>query len=370
MRFLHLSDLHLGKRFKEFSMISDQKYILNQVLDIIDNSNLDFVILAGDIYDKSIPPTSAIELFNDFLVSLVERNLKVFIISGNHDSSERLCSYEKLTSNSGIFFSNTYDGTIKSVCLSDVYGDYTIHLLPFIKPSHVNFFAQSDVCKSYTQAVSMALQSHSCDFDSRNILVSHQFVTGAITCDSEEFSVGGLDNIDASVFHGFDYVALGHIHRPQRITSDFIRYCGSPLKYSFSECNHKKSVTIVEICEKNNTTIEQVELVPLRDVRELSGVFSDIILMTKSEDYIHVILHDDDEIFDAISRIRQVFPNVMSIAYDNERTRMQSEISGVDASQITSPFDIFAEFFNEQNNSELSQAQSEFMQDLCDKIWG
>ena len=265
MRLVHLSDLHIGKRVHEYSMIEDQRYILTKIINIIDDINAQGVIIAGDIYDKPVPSAEAVQLFDDFLYRLSKRNLQVFIISGNHDSAERIAFASRLIEQSGVHLSPVYSGKVTPVTLTDEHGEINIYMLPFIKPQHVRKYFETEEISSYTDAIRIAVESMNIDTSKRNILVTHQFVTGSERCDSEEISVGGSDNVDSSVFSGFDYVALGHIHSPQNCKSEKIRYCGTPLKYSFSEKNHKKSVTVLDLYEKGNMEISTIPLEPLRD---------------------------------------------------------------------------------------------------------
>lgn len=262
MKLIHLSDLHIGKRVNEVSMIEEQASVLSQIIGIIDGEHPDAVLIAGDVYDKSVPSAEAVTLLDDFLCRLAERNLPVLIISGNHDSPERLAFGGRLMEGSGIHVSPVYSGNVESVTLSDEHGTVTFWLLPFVKPVHVKRCFPDEAIESYTGAIRAAIGHMGADFSGRNVLLTHQFVTGAATCESEEISVGGSDNVDASVFEGFDYVALGHIHGPQNIGSDHIRYCGTPLKYSFSEAGHRKSVTVVELGEKGCLNVHTVPLPP------------------------------------------------------------------------------------------------------------
>ena len=249
MKLIHLSDLHLGKRVNEYSMLEDQEYILKKIINVIDDEKPDGVIIAGDVYDKSIPSAEAVQLFDDFLVQLAKRSLKVFVISGNHDSPERIAFGSRIMDASGIHMSPVYSGDITPIPLEDEFGTVNIYILPFIKPAHVRRYAENEIT-TYTEAVEYVISKLNIDPANRNVLVTHQFVTGALRSESEEISVGGSDNVDAYVFEPFDYVALGHIHSPQTCGSENIRYCGTPLKYSFSEVHDKKSVTVVELREK------------------------------------------------------------------------------------------------------------------------
>ena len=279
MKFIHLSDLHLGKRVNEFSMLEDQEYILTKIINIIDEQKPNGIIIAGDVYDKSVPSAEAVELFDDFLVRLSKRDLKVFVISGNHDSAERIAFGGRLMDKSGIFMSPVYNGEVEPIVLSDEFGEINVYMLPFVKPSNVRrFFPDSEIL-SYTDAVKVAVDAMNIDPSKRNILITHQFVTGAERTESEDVSVGGSDNVDASVFAAFDYVALGHIHRGQKCGGgDFIRYSGTPLKYSFSEANDSKTVTVVDIKAKGDISLEFVPLVPKRDMVEIKGTYEELTL--------------------------------------------------------------------------------------------
>lgn len=374
MKFIHLSDLHLGKRVNEYSMIEDQKYILTKIIGIIDNENPDGVIIAGDIYDKAVPSAEAVQLFDNFLVSLSKRKLQVFVISGNHDSPERIAFASKIMDASGIHMSPVYDGNIVPISMTDEFGIVNIYMLPFIKPVHVRRFCEDEI-KTYTDAIKYVISKMNLNSDNRNVLVTHQFVTGAKRSESEEISVGGTDNVDASVFERFDYVALGHIHSPQNCGSNKIRYCGTPLKYSFSEANDKKSVTVVELSEKGNTTYRTVELVPMHDLIELRGTYNDLMLKsfyentTWQEDYVHITLTDEDDIPDAIGKLRAVYHRLMKLDYDNKRTRANAEINGVTDIGFKSPFELFSDFYELQNNQEMNEEQKKFIIDLIEKIW-
>lgn len=259
MKLIHLSDIHLGKRVNEYSMIEDQEYILKRIINIVDDEMPDGVIIAGDVYDKSVPSAEAVQLFDDFLVRLAKRKIEVFVISGNHDSPERIAFASRIMDASGIHMSPVYTGEIVPISMHDEYGEVTVYMLPFVKPVNVRRFCEDEIT-TYTEAVKHAVLKMNINPDNRNVLVTHQFVTGARRSESEEISVGGTDNVDAGVFDDFDYVALGHIHSPQNCGSDKIRYCGTPLKYSFSEARDKKSVTVVEIAEKVMLHTEQLSL--------------------------------------------------------------------------------------------------------------
>lgn len=375
MKFIHLSDLHIGKRVNEFSMIEDQEYILKQIIRIIDDEAPDGVIIAGDVYDKSVPSAEAVELFDDFIVRLSKRDLPVYIISGNHDSPERLAFGNRLMASSGIHFSSVYNGAAERFELADEYGTTAIHMLPFVKPSHIRRFYPDDKIESYTDAIAVAVREMKINQGNRNIIITHQFVTGAERSDSEDISVGGTDNVDASAFDSFDYVALGHIHRPQNVGSETIRYCGSPLKYSFSESPYEKSATVVELKEKGNTSVRTVPLTPMRDMVELKGTYEELTLKSfyentsYREDYVHITLTDEDDIPDVVQKLRVIYRNLMKLDYDNKRTRNQTEINGAEDVAVKSPLELFAEFYEQQNGAEMSDEQAKYMEALIEKIW-
>lgn len=374
MKFIHLSDLHIGKRVNDFSLIEDQKYILRQILKITDREKPDAVLIAGDVYDKTVPTAEAVELLDSFLSRLSERNLPVFIISGNHDSPERLAFGSSIMSRGGIHFSRVYNGEVEKYSLEDEYGMVNIFMLPFIKPSNVRRFYPEEEIGSYTQAVAVALKDIKLDNGQRNIIMTHQFVTGAQRSDSEEISVGGSDNVDAAVFDGFDYVALGHIHGPQSMTKPTVRYCGTPLKYSFSEAGHKKSVTVVTMTEKSNVQIDTIELVPLRDMRNIKGTYMEIAdrnnyIKTNTNDYIHITLTDEEDVPDAIGRLRSIYPNIMKLDYDNARTRTAGEFLRPQQAESKSPARLFADFYFMQNNRQMSDDAGCFVHELIEKIW-
>lgn len=375
MKFIHLSDLHIGKRVNEYSMLEDQEYIFAQILDIIDKSNADAVIIAGDVYDKSVPIVEAVELFDKFLCSLAERNLYVFVISGNHDSPERIAFGGRLMTANKIYISPVYNGKIEPIVLNDEFGEINVYMLPFIKPANVRRFFGEDEINSYTDAIKTAIDNMNVDTAKRNIIVTHQFITGSDRTESEDVSVGGTDNVDVSVFDDFDYVALGHIHRAQKCTRDTVRYSGSPLKYSFSETNDKKTITTVEIGKKGSINIYFEELKPLRDLKEIRGTYNELMQKsfyentTYENDYMHITLTDEDDVPDAIGKLRTVYKKLMKLDYDNKRTQSNSIIESDLNAESKSPLTLFAEFYTLQNNSELNENQKEFISKLIEEIW-
>ena len=374
MKFIHLSDLHIGKRVNEVSLIEDQAYILHQILEQTDRIQPEAVLISGDVYDKSVPSAEAVTLFDDFLCALAERKLRVLIISGNHDSAERLAFGGRLMEDKGICLSPVYDGSISPITMNDEYGSIHFWLLPFLKPVHVKRFYPQETIESYTDACRVAIENMNLDPNQRNVLLTHQFVTGSATCDSEEISVGGTDNVDASVFADFDYVALGHIHGPQDIGSERIRYCGTPLKYSFSESNHKKSITVVELGKKGTFRLETVPLIPKHDMRQIRGSYEEITARsfyqdTAVDDYLQITLTDEEDVPEAVSRLRVIYPNLMQLAYDNTRTRSAAVIDGALDVQKKSQLQLFGELYELQNGQPMNDVQRDFMQELIESIW-
>ena len=374
MKLIHLSDLHLGKRLNEFNLLEDQEYILKKILGIIDDEKPEAVIIAGDIYDKAIPSAEAVRLFDDFLYSLARRRLRVFAISGNHDSPERIAFASRIIGESGIYLSPVYDGNVAPVTLTDAYGQVSVYMLPFIKPTHVRRYYPEEEIASYTDALRVAIDKMKVDPKGRSILITHQFVTGASRSDSEELSVGGADNVDSAVFSPFDYVALGHLHRAQDIEgSRRIRYCGTPLKYSFSEAEHEKSVTVVELAGKGSLKVRTIPLVPKRDLRNLRGSYMELTAKssyagTNTGDYIHITLTDEEDIPDAMNKLRVIYPNLMSLDYDNLRTRSSGDLTAGETERKT-PLQLFGELYQWQNGQPLSEQQSAFCQMLIEQIW-
>ena len=375
MKLMHLSDLHLGKRIYEFSMLEDQEAVLLQILGIIGEERPDAVIIAGDVYDKAVPPAEAVRVFDDFLVRLSERGLQVFVISGNHDSPERLAFGGRLMDASGIHLAPVYDGTLRPVTLHDEWGPVEFWLLPFLKPVQIRRFFPDAEIADYTDAMEAALAQAEPDAGVRRVLVTHQFVTGADRTESEEISVGGTDNVDASVFRGFDYVALGHLHRPQNVGTQRIRYCGTPLKYSFSEAGDRKSVTLAELGPKGELQIRTLELQPRRDLRELRGSYEELTRLSfyentsLREDYVHITLTDEQDVPEAMAKLRVIYRNLMKLDYDNTRTRTRSGLGRAEAVETRTPLELFGELYARQNGRELDPEQRALLEDLIREIW-
>ena len=372
MKLIHLGDLHIGKRVNEFSMLEDQEFILARILSVIEDEQPDGVLLAGDIYDKTVPSAEAVALFDRFLVRLARLGPAVFMISGNHDSPERIAFGGRLMEQSRVYVSPIFDGHIKSVLLKEGTRQVRIYLLPFVKPAQVRHVLDESVT-DYNQAMEACIREMKVNPEEINILVAHQFVTGALRCESEELSVGGTDNVDFEVFEPFDYVALGHLHGPQQVGRETIRYAGSPLKYSFSERNQVKSVTVVEIEGKGRIGVRQVPLVPRHDLREIRGTYADLTMRdnyagTNVEDYLRVILTDENEVMDALAKLRIIYPNIMRLDYDNTRTRTNSVLLADEAVQEKSRLELLDELYEIQNGVPLSEAQRKYAEDVFELI--
>ncbi len=375
MKLIHISDLHLGKRIYDFSMTDEQEYILNEIIEIIDDEKPEVLIIAGDVYDKSVPSSDAVMIFDNFLYKLSLRGLKVFVISGNHDSPERIAFGGRLMNTSGVYMSPVYSGKAEPVSLSDKYGPVNIYMLPFFKPAAIRcYFPDSEII-TYTDAVRAAIGQMALDTAQRNILITHQFVTGAVRTELEDISVGGADGVDMSVFSEFDYVALGHIHRAQKCGSERLRYCGAPLKYSFSESEDRKSVTVIELEEKNALKAKTVALYPLHDMHEIKGCYDEISSKKFYENssfrdsYLHITLTDETEIPYAAEKLRIIYNRLMKLDYDNARTRSRSSVSSETEDKNQSPFELFSALYELQNNTSMSSEQMEYVDELIDNIW-
>ena len=374
MKFAHISDLHLGKRIHQFSMLEEQKYILDKIVEVVKEEQVDGILIAGDVYDKIYPSSEAVALFDSFLVKLAEKEIKVFVISGNHDSPERIAFLGQLTKKAGVYLSPVCQGEVSKITLQDVYGNINVYLLPFIKPVHVRHFYPEETINNYTDAMNVAVKHMNLDMNERNVLVSHQFVTGAMRSESEEISVGGLDNVEVTAFKDFDYVALGHIHRPQSMGGERVRYSGTPLKYSFSESEDCKSITFVELKEKGDLDIKTISLEPLHDMKKVRGTFMEVMNPMNfpgmdTQSYLHVTLLDEQDIPEAFGRLSGVYPNLMQMEYDNTRTRQQRSIQVVKNEANSSPAELFSRLYETMNNQSMSEVQQEYLMKKIEEIW-
>ncbi|MGI6154050.1 MAG: exonuclease SbcCD subunit D [Christensenellaceae bacterium] len=379
MKFFHLSDLHIGKTVNEFSMLEDQAFVFEQILGHVRAQRPDAVAVAGDVYDKSIPGIAAVRLYDDFLTQLAAENVPVLVISGNHDSPERLEFGGRLMEKSNVYVYGAYDGSVHTVRLEDEWGPVVFHLLPFVRPAAVRGFFPERQIENYEDAVSAAVSGDVLNTAERNILVAHQTVTykgqALIRSESETDPVGGIGGVDAGIFAAYDYVALGHFHAPQSVGRKNIRYAGSPLKYSLSEEKHTKTVTMVEMKEKGNIEVTQYPLAPLRDMRSIKGKIGEltkeeVVHAANSDDYIYVTLTDEQEAVGAHSRLRSVYPHVMEIRFDNARTRASSDFSVAAAPDVKTAEELFGDFYKEQNGMPLNETQQKTIQALLDRKGG
>ena len=371
MKLFHLSDLHIGKRVNEFSMIEDQKYILTQILYAADQEKPDGILISGDVYDRTIPTAEAVQVFDAFLTRLSEQKIPAFIISGNHDSAERLAFGSSLMGKSGIYFSKVYDGTVEKIPMQDAYGTVWIYLLPFLRPSTIRHALpeRAEEVRSAADAVRIALEQTKIDEKERNVLLAHQFVTGAKRCDAEELQVGDVDQIPAELFASFEYVALGHIHSPQKVGRETVRYCGAPLKYAFSEAGQEKSITVVELKEKGSVDLRTIPLKPLHDLRKIRGTYLEVTAKSfyenrDCEDYLQVTLTDEEDVPDGMAKLRTIYPNLMRLEYDNKRTRSNAEVRAAERVEEKSELELFQEFYELQNNQLMTEVQEQFVEEL------
>ncbi len=377
MKLIHLSDLHIGKRIHGFPMLEDQKYILQEILHIVKKENPDAVLIAGDLYDKGVPPTEAVQVLDKFLTRLADLNIPVMAISGNHDSPERIAFGADLLKERNVYLTPVYDGNATRVTLYDAHGPVTIYLLPFLKPAMVRHALEEkypeEEMDSYQKAFEIAVKELNINKEERNVLVAHQFVAGAKQCESEELQIGGLDQISVNTLEAFDYVALGHLHSPQRVGKDTVRYSGTPLKYSFSEVSQEKSVTVVQLSEKGNVEITTIPLQPLRDMKKIKGTYLELTSKSfyesiNTQDYVYVTLTDEEDVPDALQKLRLFYPNLMCMDYDNKRTKGVQEISVTEEVEQKSEIELFEELFELQNNQPMSGVQKDFAKNLIEKL--
>lgn len=384
MKVLHVSDLHIGKRVNGMSMLDDQRYILRQILDIAEKRQVSVLLIAGDVYDKASPSAEAVTVFDAFLTDAVAAGLRVLAIPGNHDSAERIAYAQGLLEKQGVCLPPVYAGEVERVELEDEHGPVEFWLLPFLKPGDVRrFFPDEEIGDDYSAALRAVLGACAIDQGKRNVVLSHQLVTAYGTAPDradDEIKLGGMDNVDVSVYDAFDYVALGHVHRPQRVGRDTVRYSGSPLKYSFSEARYDKSAALIDLGEKKPgddvgecVSFELIPLVPLHDVREVRGTLADVLAMgtahDASQDYLHITLSDEHSQLDAMAKIHEVFPNAMMLDYDNVTVlidRPQTQLTADPDSMDT--LDLFSAFYESQVGNPLDNEQRDFARKLIAKV--
>lgn len=377
MKALHLADLHLGKILQEQSFLEDQKYMLKNIIKKIEEENIEIILISGDIYDRSIPTTEAVDLLDEILNTLIKQmKKKVFIISGNHDSKERLGFGNKIFEDEGLYISSKYDGKIKKVELQDEYGKFNIYMLPFVKPIEVKKYFEDEQF-GYDEMIKKIIEKEEINIKERNIILTHQFVTSrgenVERTESEVLSLGGTDNVDISNYDKFDYVAIGHVHRPQRIGRETARYAGTILKYSFSEVNHKKTMPILNFKEKGNIDIKLEELIPLRDMREIKGPIEELLKKenyegTNTDDYIRAIITNEEPLYDAIGQIRNIYPNVLKLEIQNSKSNLEIQQDNLKEIKNRSEIELFNEFYKFQNNIELNDEQKEYVEQIIKEV--
>ena len=375
MRLMHIGDLHLGKSLGDFDLKEDQEYLLDQLLGIVEKQSVDAVLIAGDVYDKAIPSEAATRMLDYFLSNLAKRDVYVYMVSGNHDSDERLNYGSNLFETNHIFISTKYDGNLYKQSLKAGKDEADIYLLPFVKASQVRHFLPDAKIESYDDAVRAILNKENIDESRNNVLVAHQFVMGKSEdpelSGSESLgtqSVGTIEKIGYDCFDQFDYVALGHIHSPQQVGRKEVRYSGSPLKYSLSEVNNEKSVSLVTISGKGKVEIELLPIKPMRNMRHLKGNIKDLLdkaNVIAPEDFIYATLTDEEIVNDAMGIFQQVYPNTVKIDYDNSHTR---EIEQVDISKIAenrSFAELISDFYRQMYSCEISEEEMDVMRTVA-----
>lgn len=372
MKLLHTADLHIGKRVFGFSLLEDQRHALHEIVRIASDQRADAVLIAGDVYDKSVPAETAVSLLDDFLTALLDTGAAVFLIAGNHDSPERLQFGSRILQKRGLYIAGTYAGETPRVRLADEFGPVDVYLLPYLRPADARAYCAEEI-RTHDDAVRAVLKQAEREPGVRSVLLAHQFVTAAgqspVLSESETPCVGGLDNVDISAFDGFDYVALGHLHGPQSMGRNTIRYAGSPLKYSFSETGHTKGVVLIELDAGSVKEIAFAPIPALRDMRELRGPMEELLKNAQpSEDYLHICLTDEDDVPDAMQRIRAVSPNAMHISYDNSRSRAAEQPLSALPLEGMNPYEQFAAFFELQNGRALDEAGAALITELLETL--
>ena len=374
MKLAHISDLHLGKTLYNYSLIEDQEYILEQIVGILVEKKVDVLMIVGDVFDKNVAPEAGLKVFRKFLNRLVESKIKVLIISGNHDSAERLTFGGEFMTEKGIFFSKVYDGQIDPVSFEDEYGPVNFYLLPFIKPQIVNHYIEGNEIDTYEEAVQFAVKNMNINTSERNVILAHQNILSAKRCESEENIIGGLDAVSDAVFKDFDYTALGHIHSQQKIGKNNVFFCGTPLKYSVSEFDQEKKMPIISLAKKGKLDIEMISLIPKRDLRKITGTLDEILSNAKNdpnnhEDFIDITLTNEDEVMDAMASLRTVYPNVLKLSYDNKASRAAENVEKFSGVNEKKPLEIFEAFYQSRRGTEMNDEQKNYIQALIEKIW-
>lgn len=377
MRFIHLADLHIGKVVKDFGMLDDQRFIFNQIIDVIQKKKADAVLISGDIYDRAIPPEEAVRLFDDFIFRLSELKVKVFLISGNHDSDERLNFGSRLFAEKDVYFCTKFNGSLYEKTVEDEFGKVHFYLMPFVKASQVRHFYPEDKIENYDQAVRRIIEHAGIDPKERNVILAHQFVAGTsekiVLSGSESpavANVGLVEQIGCDCFDPFDYAALGHIHKAQRIGRDEVRYAGTLLKYHADEVHDEKSFPIVTLGEKGEVEIELYKIKPLRDMRSIKGPIKELLSeenIKDAEDYMFVTLTDEDIVTDAMTIFRQTYPNTMQIRYENSHTREMAAADPAEIVEMRSFPELVSDFYQAMYGAEISEEEMKVLKETAGK---
>ncbi len=370
VKLLHISDLHIGKRLHGYDLIPDQREALSEIVSMAQENKADGVIIAGDVYDKNVPSAEAMSLFSEFIAQLAEIRMPVYIISGNHDNADRISYFSQILSVSGVYVSERFDGRLQTHTVSDEYGELKIHLLPFIKPTHVRPFYPDRKIESYEDAVRAVLENSPIDKNERNVIVTHQFIAGAVVCDSEERTIGTLEDIPASLFADFDYTALGHLHAPQKVMYDTVRYSGTPLKYSFSEASHKKCALLVEVREKGSVEINKLPITQPHDMREIEGSFEELMDMPYSEDYIRAVLTENELLTDLRVSLQTRFPNLMQLVIRREDRDYEETVAELEMTEKKSASELFFDFYTMRNGAFPDEERMELVRSILEELEG
>lgn len=369
MKLMHLSDLHLGKTLSGYSLMEDQKYILDRIIEITGEHQPDCILIAGDVFDRAAPSAEAVSLLDDFLTRLSAYHIPILMIAGNHDSPERIAYGGRIMQNSGIYLSPVYDGTVKSVTRSDAHGDVCFWLLPFLRPADVRLHFPDTKIADATDALRTVINSMQLDPSMRNVLIAHQFVTGAALSESEEIYCGNAEQVSGELFAPFEYTALGHLHRAQNVGSARIRYCGTPLKYAAAEAGSVKSVTFTELGEKGSEPIiTTVPLVPLRDMQKLRGSFQEL-MNGSNENFVHILLTDETDVPDAIGKLRMRYPHLLGMDYERQRTYDPAAMEELRQDSEKDPASLFSAFFEQVLSVKMNDEQEKIIQELIKEIW-
>ncbi len=381
MKIFHISDLHIGKQLHYYNLREEQEDVLDKIIQAAQLHKPDVLLIAGDVYDKAAPSAEAYEIFDRFLNRLTDlaKWMPVLIIAGNHDNASRLAYASEFLEKSCIYIAAKApeaDEPLKKLTLTDEHGEVDFYLLPFIRPRDVRHIFEEGVVTSYDTAVAAVLEREQIDYTRRNVLVAHQFFVAGSSeperCESEQayIAVGGIDSVDIRHVQDFDYVALGHIHGAQRMGADHIRYSGTPLKYSVSEANHHKGITMITMGRKGESVqIQQLPLKPLHDVKKLQGTLEELLHLDNAptEDYVSITLTDEDSLHRPKDQLEEHYQRIMEVRLDNSRVRHKLEQTMASEEHLT-PFEAFQEFYQEMNGQPMSDDELNVLTDVIEHI--